>query len=180
MMVSGGHPDQLKARHNVIALMVAAGWKQKDIAEQLGFHENRISIIAQSPLFRVHVQDIQKKMREGLIDDVNELIRAEAIPSMRRLVALRDHASGEPGENTQLAAANSLLDRGAPKVTRQELDYSLTIKLSKEDMGVMEEVAEELGEVIEAEVDEPPYARTMHPSDYIQPRSLDDLELEVT
>lgn len=169
-MVSGGHPDQLKARHNVIALMVAAGWKQKDIAEQLGFHENRISIIAQSPLFRVQVQDIQKKMREGLIDDVNELIKAEVVPSMRKLVELRDHASGEPGESIQLSAANALLDRGAPKVTRQELDYSLTIKLSREDVGVMAEVAEELGETIDVLPDDEPTVS-------IQPRSLDDLQI---
>ena len=166
-MVSGGHPEQLTPRHKIIALMIAAGWKQKDIAIELGFHENRVSIIASSPLFRVQVYEIQKQMREGLIEDVNELIKAEALPSVRKIVELRD---GAEAETVQLAAATSILDRAAPKITRHEEDHSLTIYLSKDDVGVMDEVAEELGEVIDVPSDDEPVVS-------IQPRSLDDMQL---
>ncbi len=166
-MVSGGHPEQLTPRHKIIALMVAAGWKQKDIAVELGFHENRVSIIASSPLFRVQVHEIQKQMREGLIDDVSELIKAEALPSVRKIVELRD--GEQVPETVQLAAATSILDRAVPKITRHEEDHSLTIYLSKDDVGVMDEVAEELGEVIDVPVDDGPVAP-------IQPRSLDPID----
>ncbi len=111
-------PRRLNNRHLLLALMVASGWRQTDIARHLGYHPNRVSIILGSPLMKSHVLALQKDLREGHIDDVLTKLARETGNSVDALVALRDHAENP---SVQLGAASKLLDKGldvlAPPVT---------------------------------------------------------------
>lgn len=113
-MVAGGPPERLNNRHLLMALMVAAGWRQKDIAAKLGFNPNRVSIICGSPLFKAQVQNLQRELRESTVADVVHRIATEAGPSLDVMVELRDHAQAEP---VRLSAAKDILDRN-PKLAR--------------------------------------------------------------
>lgn len=122
-----GAPEKLSSRHLVMALMIAAGWRQKDIAAKLGYTQNRVSIICSSPLFRVQVDRLQKELRESTVADVVHRIATEAGPSMNVMVELRDHALNE---NVRLGAAKDILDRN-PRIARvSKVEEDRTLKIS--------------------------------------------------
>jgi len=138
---------KLSPRHYLMAYMVAVGRKQTEIAEVLDTDRTWVSSIASSPLFKLQVQEIQKQIREGAVEDVLAMIRGEGPESVRKLVELRDNAFME---TTQLAAANSLLDRGAaPKRHTVEEDHTLRIIVSRDEMDGMREAVVEAGFAID-------------------------------
>ncbi|MGH8596627.1 MAG: hypothetical protein ACREXT_08215 [Gammaproteobacteria bacterium] len=107
-MTSGYGPDKLGSRHFLMALMHAAGFRNVDIARQLGYTESRVSIIINSPLFQAQVRDLQGELRDATLGDAMATIEREAGNSVRVLVDIRD--AGENG-NVRRLAANDLLDR---------------------------------------------------------------------
>lgn len=127
-MASGGPPDTLNQRHFVAALMLASGYRQADIARTLGYHPNRLSMIATSPLFRAQVADLQRQLREATLGDAMAMIEREAGASVEVIVGIRDDA-GEPGA-TRLRAANDLLDRHPLLSRRTAVDETRTLRVS--------------------------------------------------
>lgn len=143
-------PARLSNRHKVAAYLYAAGKRQTEIAELLGYHPNRLSIITKSPLFQAYVREIQGELRGRVVDnvaDVTRLLAEEAEPSVRKLALLRDGASEE---RTQLGAAKSLLEFAVPK--RSIVDEDRTVRV-KFDGTALERMARVLDEVppVEAE-----------------------------
>ena len=111
-------PRTLNARHLLIALMVASGWRQTDIATHLGYHPNRVNIILSSPLMKSHISALQRELREGHVDDVLARLARETGNALDTLVDLRDNAENP---SVRLGAATKLFDKGldllAPEVT---------------------------------------------------------------
>lgn len=134
---------KLSPKHTLMAYMRASGVKQTEIAQRLEMSYNQVHMICSSPLFKVQVAEIQKQIRDGTVEDVLEMIRLEGPNSVRKLVTIRDTGWKEAD---QLAAANSLLDRGpAPKKHQVEEDRTLRIIIARDEAQVMREVVQEAG-----------------------------------
>jgi hypothetical protein len=128
----------MSPRHRLIAMLVAAGQSNVEIAETVGLHPNRITTIAGSPLFQALVREFQSDM-VARISDVTARLHAEAGPTLAKLLSLRD---GAAKEETQLAAANSLADR-IPALSRktQEGERTLRVLLSADVEPLVEAIA---------------------------------------
>lgn len=122
-----GAPTKLNARHFLCALMHAAGFTNRKIADHLGYHENRISIILSSPLMRAQIKELQEELRAGTIEDVMGIIEREAGNNVRVLLELRDHAEES---NTRRLAANDLLDRHPRFAKRTHHEEERTIRIA--------------------------------------------------
>lgn len=144
-MATGGPPDTLTARHRMIAMLLASGRSQVEIAQAVGMSANRISIIASSPMFQALVREFQGELLQRLAD-VTERLHAEALPTLEKLVHLRD---GGAKEEVQLGAANSLADRipALAKKVKHEEERTLRILYGHDVEAVLEAIAEEKGEV---------------------------------
>jgi hypothetical protein len=123
-VASGGPPDRMSPKHRLIAMLVAAGQSNVEIAETVGLHPSRIATIAGSPLFQALVREFQSDM-VARISDVTARLHAEAGPTLAKLLSLRD---GAAKEETQLAAANSLADR-IPALSRKALEGERTLRV---------------------------------------------------
>jgi hypothetical protein len=138
---------KLAPRHILMAYMRASGVKQVETARRLGMSPNAVYMICSSPLFQLQVQEIQKQIRDGAVEDVLDLIRLEGPASVRTLVEWRDQVD-EPA--VSLNAANSLLDRGAaPKKHQVEEDRTLRIVIGREESEVMRAIVKEAGFAID-------------------------------
>jgi len=113
-MASGTYPDTLSERDILIAHMIVSGIPGRRIAEFFGMAENRVSLIRNSPQMRTLLPRIQKELTESITADVSQRLATETMPTLNRLVHLRDQEEHLP---TALGAANSLFDRQVPKVT---------------------------------------------------------------
>jgi hypothetical protein len=143
-VASGGPPDRMSPKHRLIAMLVAAGQSNVEIAETVGLHPSRIATIAGSPLFQALVREFQSDM-VARISDVTARLHAEAGPTLAKLLALRD---GAQKEETQLAAANSLADR-IPALSRKALEGERTLRvlLSADVEPLVEAIALSRGQV---------------------------------
>lgn len=122
-----GAPTELNARHFVLALMHAAGFRNCDIARHLGYTENRVSVVLSSPLMQAQIRDLQNELRSSTIEDVMGIIEREAGPSVAVLLELRDSAQSE---NVRLAAANDVLDRHPRFAKRTHRDEEHTVRIT--------------------------------------------------
>ncbi len=130
-MASGGPPDTLNGKHLQMALMVAAGWTNKRIAQVLGTNEVRVGVIKQSPLFAAQVVAHQREFANLTLTQLADRIAAESGRTLDVIVGLRDTAENE---SVRLGAARELFDRQSPKVTRTESDATLKILFDGETL----------------------------------------------
>lgn len=156
---------KLTPRHHHMAYMVAAGKRNKDIAQVLGYTENRVSIIRSSPLFQQLVYQLQQEISARAIDDIVEGIIQEGPASLTRMKELRDQT-----ENLSVAynAAGFLLEKN-PKVAgiKAAAEAGVRIALDADAMRRMEvAVAEDEGRTL-------PAVATDIPA-YLGVKSLDD------
>lgn len=122
-----GAPTSLNARHLLVALMHAAGFTNRKIADHLGYHESRISIILSSPLMQAQIRELQAELRSSTIEDVMSIIEREAGNNVRVLLELRDHADNESVRNK---SANDLLDRHPVLARRTHHEEERTIRIA--------------------------------------------------
>lgn len=103
----------LTDRRQIILMLMAAGWRNVDIAREFGLQEGYISVMRTSPLFRAQIAEMQKQLRESTVHEVMEMIESEAANSVKLLVDVRDDSGdGKAADrNVQRQAANDLLDR---------------------------------------------------------------------
>lgn len=100
--------------HRLMVLMRARGFSTNEIASELGYTASTVSIALRQPWARQLLVDILQK--EGL-DGVHDLLKAELVPSVLRLVDERDNDEAKPSE--RISAANSLIDRFLGKPTQR-------------------------------------------------------------
>lgn len=122
-----GAPSKLNARHFLCALMHAAGFTNRKIADHLGYHENRISIILSSPLMQAQIRELQGELRTSTVEDVMGIIEREAGRNVNVLIELRDNAEES---NTRRLAANDLLDRHPRFAKRTHHEEERTIRIA--------------------------------------------------
>lgn len=145
-------------RRTVIMMLMAAGWRNKDIAAEFGLGEVYVSVMRNSPLFRAQIAELQKQLREHTVGDVMEMIEREASNSVKLLVDVRDDGGdGKAADrNVQRQAANDLLDRTArfAKKRQDEVEHVHRLVFSTEDVKRMAAaMPTREARVIEAEVE---------------------------
>jgi DNA-binding CsgD family transcriptional regulator len=99
----------LSPRHDSVALLALLGVAPDEIANALGLDERQVRVLVTSPLFR----QLAESGRAALLAqagaaDATALIDTETLPSLRKIVKLRDEAYDE---RIQLRASQDLLDR---------------------------------------------------------------------
>ena len=120
---------ELSPRAKIAATLVGAGASHEEASAATGLHKAYLSQL------RVHNPRYQQIMAEttvGILDkiqDPTELLRSLLLPSVRKLGHLMEH--GEK-EDTQLKAANSILDRGG--MSRETKIASATLTLTGKDV----------------------------------------------
>lgn len=100
--------------HRLMVLMRARGFSTSEIAEQLGYTPSTVSVALRQPWARQMLVDILQS--EGL-DGVHKLLQAELVPSILRLVDVRDAPTSKGSEVT--AAATAIIDRFLGKPTQR-------------------------------------------------------------
>lgn len=145
---SGGPPDTLNDRHRLLASYIALGYSREDAAAKCGISKGRVDTIMTSPLMTHEIAQERRRIRERITADALGLLQQEAVPSVRRLVGLRDQ---DDNRTVALGATNSILDRVIPKTTRLEEDRTLRIVFDAEILTDMREAMIEDGAFVDVE-----------------------------
>lgn len=115
-------PATWTQRHQMVLQLHLAGWRTKDIARRVGYASGRVSTIVNSPLFQAQKAKLLAEMRGTTLDELLEVIRREAIPNLRFLIAMRDDPTHHGGDSRiRLRAAKAiadLLERYCPDARR--------------------------------------------------------------
>lgn len=93
-------PKNLNERHKLLAYLVAAGFTNKQCSTALArngtpLHFQYISTLKQNPLFKKLVREIQTEHMGGTVRSVLAKLAQEAMPSLKTMSVLRDHAEDE-------------------------------------------------------------------------------------
>jgi hypothetical protein len=131
--------QQEKPIHRTMVNMACAGYQNNEIAQALGRCQQTVATVLKQPWAQEYVINQAKKTVQ---DEIKAILEAEALPSIRKLVAIRDSVdfnSGVPvlaaDKNVAKAAADSLLDRflGKP-VQPMTTDAKPVAQLSDEEL----------------------------------------------
>lgn len=121
-------------RHREIARRLVAGDRQIDIARSMGMTEGRLSIIVNSPLFMLYLQELSAKADDQAADIQGRLSKL-AVSSMT-VLENAIHGTGDmkegvsPGLKTRIA--QDVLDRAGYGAVQKTA--SLTAVLTAEDI----------------------------------------------
>ena len=135
---SGEIPKQpitfLWERHKEIARRLVAGDRQCDIARDLGMTESRLSIIANSPEFKIQLDDLSAKADVEAADVAERLQRlsSQAVGVLEDVLA----ANKTPfNESLKVKVAESVLDRTGfgkeSKISSKSLSATVSLKASE-------------------------------------------------
>lgn len=94
-------------RHRLVAQMIAAGFRNIEIAEALGYHVGYVSQIRQDPRCYHEVQTFQAKMADNIID-LNARLKAHATEALDEIV---DEMRNCEDPRIRQKAAFGVLDR---------------------------------------------------------------------
>jgi IS30 family transposase len=110
--------------------MAAAGYNNREIAKMTGRHTNTVENTLRQPWAREYLITEAKKTVQ---DEIKAILESEALPSIRKLVAVRDGEGVRPSD--VITASNSLLDRflGKP-VQPMTTDAKPVAQLSDEEL----------------------------------------------
>lgn len=134
-MASGGAPDKLSPRHDLVGALHLCGLKNHEIAAALDYSENRVSILLNSPLMQQQLTELRSKLRTSAWMSALELLESEARANVLTLIDIRDRSD----DTNRRLAASDLLDR-TPKLskrTHHEGDATLRVTLSVADVRQM-------------------------------------------
>jgi hypothetical protein len=98
----------VRPRHEEIARRLTCGQTQAEIARALGMNQGRLSIIINSPLFKLVLAKL-KKERDANAVDIREDIRRLQAPAVDTIA--KTMFTGQ-SEKLRMLAAQDLLDRG--------------------------------------------------------------------
>ena len=110
------HIVRERPHHRTMVDMSMAGYSNNEIASATGFKRHSVSNVLRQPWAREY---IIKETKKTVQDEIREVLEAEALPSIRKLVTLRDAEAKTAAEkNVQLSATNAILDRFLGKPTQ--------------------------------------------------------------
>lgn len=104
---------QEKPVHRTMVNMAAAGYQNNEIAAALDRSQQTVATVLKQPWARDYLINQAKKTVQ---DEIKAVLEAEALPSIRKLVAVRD--GQDVSAQNVIAASNSLLDRFLGKPTQ--------------------------------------------------------------
>lgn len=145
-------PKKLSENHRMMALMVAAGMSNQEIAKQLGFTPGRVSVIKSSPLLQTLVEQHRREILTfGIKNAVDKLI-GDAPFNVDFIRSVRDGEFTDPEEaRVRLSAAGMLFDRQIPRKSESEVKNTHTITVEHTQKLLATKVCEEIGDPIEVE-----------------------------
>lgn len=120
---------KMNDRHRLMALCVASGMKQRDIAKQLGVTETTVSIVVNTPLFRALVDQHRKQIAAEGARNVIDTIMADGATNVRFLQDVRDGAVDDADVGDRVRASGMLLDRQAPKRTESDSTKTMIFRV---------------------------------------------------
>lgn len=143
---SGKIPKQpithLWERHREIARRLVAGERQKDIAQDLGMTQSRISIVANSPEMQQAVGELSAKADEEAVD-ISARLQALSSDAVNVLEHVIKKNTSPFNESLQVKVAEAILDRaGYARAVKTE--GSVNHKISAE--GILGEALRTLRE----------------------------------
>lgn len=109
--------EELNDRHKAIAQMEIQGFRNKQIARELDVHEMTIFRVKSSPIYKLYIGDLRKKVEDVSVFDAAAHLERITEKTMRTLENLMDNADSE---NVRVSAAKELFDRQMPKVSKTE------------------------------------------------------------
>jgi hypothetical protein len=104
---------QEKPVHRTIINLAAAGYMNVEIAKIVGYSATMVANTLKQPWAREYLINEAKKTVQ---DEIKAVLESEALPSIRKLVTVRDSEKARPSDVIQ--ASNSLLDRFLGKPTQ--------------------------------------------------------------
>src|SRR5262245_36042435 len=132
----------LSPRHQLIAWMLAVGRKPREIAEALAVSEKIVERAIVTPAFQAFLHQTQAEIKERLLAEVVEKLAAEAMPTLERLIQLRDQGRDL---KVALGASRELFARHVPAKTQVEEERKIRILFGPDVEALLEAVAEQEG-----------------------------------
>ena len=125
----------LSSRHRAMMRYLIAGTPQEELVVIFGLTQPRLSVIMNSPLFRIELAKMQKEVNAQFVEnesskvhtsDVRGKLQEEALRSLDKIIELRD---GAVSERVRQLSALEILDRAGYKAaekieSRIEVDAS--------------------------------------------------------
>lgn len=105
--VRSWQPENWGPRHRIVCQMIAAGFRNKEIAEALGYTEARVSQIRCDPRAHLDVTEFQQRMGDNIID-LNVRLKAHAVEALDEIV---DELRNAEDPRIRQKAAFGILDR---------------------------------------------------------------------
>lgn len=105
-----------KPEHRVLLLCKARGLSNREIAQQSGYTEPWISQLFRQPWARALLSEF---LQEAGVDELSNLIRSEAIPSLTRLLEVRDMELTPKTAGVIASSCLSILERHLGKPVQQ-------------------------------------------------------------
>ena len=119
--------------HRTMINMAAAGYTNREIAAAVGRSPTTVANTIRQPWAREY---LIKEAKKTVQDEIKTVLEAEALPSIRRLVQIRDSSLETAADrNASKAACDSLLDRFLGKPTQPiTTDAKPMAELSDEEL----------------------------------------------
>ncbi len=111
------HPKEMSSRHRVAMRMEIAGHTTNDIANELGFNVQRLSVIMNSPLYKDEKEKMERDVKNAFVeaegkklnmDKTAQLLDEGTERAAKTLIGALDDTTG----SVRVSAAKDILDRG--------------------------------------------------------------------
>jgi len=120
----------IRPRHNEIARRLVCGQTSSEIGRSLGINLGRLSIIVNSPLFKLEVARLSKLRDDSTIDIQTELRELAPIA----LGEIAKISMSSPSEKLRLAASQDLLDRAGVIRKGQGINLGVQVNINPIDL----------------------------------------------
>jgi hypothetical protein len=122
------------AVHRRIAMLKVEGFSNREIAEQIGWSDDSVSKTTNQPWFQdMMIREFRTEGRQVAED----LIRLEVLPSIRRLVEIRDDPDTKA--SVKATVAMNLIDRFLGKPTQRVESVNMNANVNLENVADIEQ-----------------------------------------
>lgn len=117
--------QELNDRHRAIAQMEVMGYQNRQIARELNCHEMTVYRVKASPVYKVYIKDLRKRVEESAPFDIAGYLNSVSKETFQVMTDLMRNAESE---NVRGSMAKELADRIYPKVTKSEHEETKVIE----------------------------------------------------